>query len=274
LAKKATGKVDGFVIEHWTAGGHNAPPRGPLRLSQDGEPVYSDRDVVDLSKFIELGLPFWLAGSSATPEKLNEALNFGAAGIQVGTAFAFSDESGLDSKIKDSVRQDIVNGAAPTVFTDPLASPSGFPFKVVRKEGSLSEESVYQARPRKCDLGYLRSAYKTETGGIGLRCPAEPVDAYLKKGGKVEETKGRKCLCNGLFAVVGMPQYQENGYQEAAIMTAGDDVTHLGRLFTAGKSSYSAADVIVYLKSMLGLRAAAIPPVEAAYGSPVVTGSV
>jgi nitronate monooxygenase len=30
LARKATGRVDGFVIEGWTAGGHNAPPRGAL----------------------------------------------------------------------------------------------------------------------------------------------------------------------------------------------------------------------------------------------------
>lgn len=257
LAKKATGRVDGFVIEHWTAGGHNAPPRGPLRLSDGGEPVYSERDVVDLSKFSEMGLPFWLAGSAATPDKLIEALNFGATGIQVGTAFAFSDESGLDPKIKESVRKDIVSGRAPKVFTDPLASPSGFPFKVVLRSGSLSDESVYEARPRKCDLGYLRSAYKTEGGGVGLRCPAEPVDAYLKKGGNLEDTKGRKCLCNGLFAAIGMPQNQENGYQEAAIMTAGDDVTHLARLFAAGASSYRAGDVITYLRSKLHIRAGA-----------------
>jgi len=33
LIKRATGKIDGFVIEAPTAGGHNAPPRGPLRKS-------------------------------------------------------------------------------------------------------------------------------------------------------------------------------------------------------------------------------------------------
>ncbi len=255
LAKKATGKVNGFIIEHWTAGGHNAPPRGPLRLSEAGEPVYSDRDVVDLGKFTELGLPFWLAGSAGTPDKLVEALKYGATGIQVGTAFAFCDESGLDPKIKDAVRADIVNQKAPKVFTDPLASPSGFPFKVVLRDGSLSDESVYLERPRKCDLGYLRTAYRTETGGVGLRCPAEPVDAYLKKGGNVDETKGRKCLCNGLFSVIGMPQYQENGYQEAAIMTAGDDVSQLARMFRPGTQKYAAEDVISYLRSKLNQKA-------------------
>ena len=100
LAKKATGKVDGFVIEHWTAGGHNAPPRGALQLSAQGEPIYSERDEVDFEKFRTLGSPFWLAGSCATPTKLNDALALGAEGIQVGTAFAFCDESGLSPRLK------------------------------------------------------------------------------------------------------------------------------------------------------------------------------
>ena len=40
LAKKASGRVDGFVVEGDTAGGHNAPPRGPMQLSAGGEPIY------------------------------------------------------------------------------------------------------------------------------------------------------------------------------------------------------------------------------------------
>ena len=31
-------QVDGFVVENYTAGGHNAPPRGRLVLSDTGEP--------------------------------------------------------------------------------------------------------------------------------------------------------------------------------------------------------------------------------------------
>ncbi|MEI2724246.1 MAG: hypothetical protein V9H26_12120 [Verrucomicrobiota bacterium] len=36
LARKSNGKVDGFVVEGETAGGHNAPPRGALQLSTRG----------------------------------------------------------------------------------------------------------------------------------------------------------------------------------------------------------------------------------------------
>src|SRR5690606_4725489 len=70
LARKASGRVDGFVIEGPSAGGHNAPPRGPLQLSAQGEPVYGPRDVPDLEQIRSLGRPFWLAGSWGRPGKL------------------------------------------------------------------------------------------------------------------------------------------------------------------------------------------------------------
>jgi nitronate monooxygenase len=84
LARKASGEVNGFVIEGPTAGGHNAPPRGAMQLSVEGEPIYGERDVPDLEAIKALGLPFWLAGSCAEPEKLDEALALGATGVQIG----------------------------------------------------------------------------------------------------------------------------------------------------------------------------------------------
>jgi nitronate monooxygenase len=39
LQKRANGEVNGFIIEMPTAGGHNAPPRGELRLNEEGEPI-------------------------------------------------------------------------------------------------------------------------------------------------------------------------------------------------------------------------------------------
>ena len=89
MVKKANGRVDGFVIEGPRAGGHNAPPRGKMTLNENGEPVYGERDQVDLQKIRDLGLPFWLAGEFGSPKKVEEALAAGAAGVQVGTASAF-----------------------------------------------------------------------------------------------------------------------------------------------------------------------------------------
>jgi NAD(P)H-dependent flavin oxidoreductase YrpB (nitropropane dioxygenase family) len=243
LARKASGYVDGFVIEGDTAGGHNAPPRGPLQLNAIGEPVYGPRDVVDLEKIRELGRPFWLAGSYGRPGRLAEALRLGASGIQVGTAFAFCDESGLRPELKQQALQMSRAGTA-HIFTDPIASPTGFPFKVVRMPGTLSEAEHYAARTRICDLGYLRHLYRKPDGTPGYRCPAEPVDDYVKKGGTVADAQGRKCLCNGLVANIGLNQVRSNSEEELALMTAGDDVAQVARFLKPGCDTYTAADVV------------------------------
>ncbi|MEO7998041.1 MAG: nitronate monooxygenase, partial [Gemmatimonadaceae bacterium] len=122
LARKSSGRVDGFVIEGPTAGGHNAPARGTPTFNELGEPVYGDRDVVDLEKIRELGLPFWIAGGAGTPDELVRARAEGAAGIQVGTLFAFCNESGFTADIKKSVLDCAADGSL-TVVTDPRASP-------------------------------------------------------------------------------------------------------------------------------------------------------
>lgn len=243
LARKANGRVDGFIVEGPTAGGHNAPPRGASELNARGEPVYGERDVVDLAVMRELGLPFWLAGGTGSPEKLEQARTEGAAGIQVGTLFAFSNESGLDPELKRQVLARVKAGDV-DVVTDALASPTGFPFKVVDVEGTNSKRELFEQRKRVCDLGYLRNAYKRSDGRIGYRCAAEPVAAYVEKGGAVEDTIGRKCLCNGLMANVSHAQVREDG-PERALLTSGDDLARLREFAHAGE--YSADDVIDYL---------------------------
>ncbi len=49
--------------------------------------------------------------------------------MQVGTSFAFSKESGLAADVKQFVLRKVLDGDL-SVFTDPVASPTGFPFKV------------------------------------------------------------------------------------------------------------------------------------------------
>jgi nitronate monooxygenase len=246
LARKIETPVDGFIIEAPTAGGHNAPPRGKLQLTDEGEPVYGERDVPNLEAIRELGLPFWLAGGYAEPEQVRRALEMGATGVQVGTAFAYCEESGFDTDVKRRVLE-LSRQQQAQVFTDPVASPSGFPFKVVEMQESLSDSEVYQDRTRVCDLGYLRTAYRRDDGSQGWRCPAEPVDDYVRKGGEVEGTEGRKCLCNALMANVGLGQIRGPGDSEGMLITSGDDVADVARFLDPGADSYRAADVIHYL---------------------------
>lgn len=243
-------RPDALVIEMPTAGGHNAPPRSRHQLDDRGQPVYGPRDEVDLVAVAKLDIPFWLAGEYGTPEGLAAALAAGAQGVQVGTAFAFCDESGITEQLRGAVRADAIEGQV-EIRTDPRASPSGFPFKVVSAQGSVSEPEVYANRRRVCDLGYLRTPFVGEDGEIGYRCAAEPVDAYVRKGGTVEETEGRKCLCNGLTATVGLGQVRRGG-TEPALVTGGETLRRLGEAPYAAQDSHTARDVIDHLLSGLG----------------------
>lgn len=240
----ATVDVDGFVMEGPSAGGHNAPARGKA-LAEDGQPIYGDRDRPDLTKLKEIGKPFWLAGSYASPGRLEEAKALGAAGVQVGSAFALCNESGLREDIKRDLRQRSAAGTA-EIKTSATASPSGFPFQVVQLTGSLSEQCVYESRERVCNIGHLVEAYQKgerEGGGIGFRCSGEPVDAFVRKGGSKAETQGKVCLCNGLGAAAGHGHSTKSGV-EPAIVTLGKDLTFHNLLATDPGGTYSAEEVI------------------------------
>ena len=154
-------------------------------------------------------------------------------------------ESGLDDDLK---RQLLRESAERTlvVRNDVRASPTGFPFKMVSLPGTVADDQVYADRPRLCDLGYLRTPFRRDDGTVGHRCPAEPVDGYVRKGGMVEDTVGSRCLCNGLVATVGLGQRRADGYLEPPLVTLGQDVAFLPHLIRQS-DHYTAADVIRYL---------------------------
>ena len=244
IKKLPAESIFGFVIEEWTAGGHNAPPRGQFKLNEKGEPIYGPRDEVDYTKIKELGLPFWIGGSKASPEKLAWALSQGATGIQAGTAFALCEESGMDPFWRSCVRALGFQGSL-EVRTDSKASPTGFPFKVGGLPETLFDPEVYESRERKCPHGTLVVLYRKPDGSIGYRCPSEPIKTYLAKGGKLEDTLGRRCICSGLMATAGL-----NLGNEPPIITLGDDVRRLmPLLLDKADGTYSAADVFKYLSS-------------------------
>jgi NAD(P)H-dependent flavin oxidoreductase YrpB (nitropropane dioxygenase family) len=211
--------------------------------------VYDQRDVVDIPTIVALGLPVWLAGSYGSPEGLREARSVGAAGVQMGTAFALCHESGLDAALKTRVLSQVAAGDV-SVRADWRVSPTGFPFRVLELDGTLSDPDVDSERRRVCDLGALRSPYRTAEGTIDYRCPAEPVDHYVRrKGGREANTEGRTCLCNALLASAGLPQSRPHGYVEPALVTAGSDFTSVELLMAAATDGrrYSADDVIRFV---------------------------
>jgi NAD(P)H-dependent flavin oxidoreductase YrpB (nitropropane dioxygenase family) len=243
-------RPDGFIVERPPAGGHSAPPRGKMQLDEHGAPIYGARDEADLGKMAAIGLPFWMAGAYGTAERVASAVAAGAVGVQVGTVFALSSDSGLTDEGRGLILERLRSGEL-VVRNDPRASPTGFPFKVVSVDGTVSQESVYDARPRLCDLSYLRQAYEREDGTVGYRCAAEPVHMFLKKGGTVEDTVGRKCLCNGLVATIGMAQHRKDGYVEDRIMTLGEDLDGARELLARHPQGWTAVQALAYLQEGL-----------------------
>lgn len=232
-------RPDAFIYEAPNAGGHSAPPRGKFLISDSGEPVYGPKDLPNWEVMMNQGLPVWIAGGMGSPEGLAAALDLGAQGVQVGTAFALSEESGLTPALRAQMLDKIANGTA-TVRNDLLASPTGFPFKVAQRGDA--------DRPRLCDLGYLRTPFMRDNGKVGYRCAAEPIDEYIEKGGNEADTAGRACLCNGLLATTGLGQTRKDGYVEPPMLTLGQDLSSCEALLAMYPQGWRAADVISWMQ--------------------------
>jgi len=250
LARDEETRPDGFIIEHNSAGGHNAPPRGKWEFDANGEPIYGPKDIADIEKMKKLGLPFWLAGTYGSPERVKSALNQGAAGVQVGTLFAISNHSGFSGKTRKQLLDKLKSNSL-EIKTDVKASPTSFPIKIAKLEGHTSTTEGFAARPKLCDLGYLREPAISETGRTIYRCPSEPDDQFIKKGGAVEDIDGRKCLCNGLMANIGLPQARKDGYVEAPIVTLGSDIEGAKVLLKSHPDGYGADEAVNWLLSLV-----------------------
>lgn len=194
----------------------------------------------------QLGVPFWLAGGYAHPERVREALREGACGVQVGTAFALCEESGLDPVLRRRTRALAAAGRL-VVRTDPVASPTGYPFKVAQVPRTVADPEVLATRQRRCGLGYLATPYRKTGGAVGYRCPAEPVADYVAKGGEARDSVGRSCLCNGLTAAVGLAQRRPPRGAEPPLLTLGDDARAILAALSPDGRPYHAEDVVRYL---------------------------
>jgi nitronate monooxygenase len=246
MATRASGKVDGIVVENQTAGGHNAPPRGVLELDGAGEPIYGPKDSVDYAKMVGLGIPFWLGGSYSLPESLSASRTEGAAGIQVGTLFAFCRESGILPELKKRFLDAVAAGKA-LVFTHPDASPTGYPFKIGLLKNTLSELTEFLGRKRICNMGLLREPYQGADGTIGYRCPAEPESVFAAKGGNTVRSPNARCLCNALLANIGLGMAYAGGRLEKPLLTVGKHLDSLRQLIQKVGTDYSAIDVLRFL---------------------------
>ncbi len=253
LAQSQTEAPDGFIIEHHTAGGHNAGPQGPLKKDDKGQPIYGPEDEPDLQAIRQVGRPFWLAGGYGNREKLRQALALGATGVQVGSVFALAEESGMKSTYRSAILDQLNKEPddSKLVLTT-LFSPTGFPFKVVQLDDTLADEAVYSARRRVCDIGLLQQRGLSKPAEDGTRrlfqrCPAAPLDDFISKRGLPLNAGDRRCLCNGLLSCAGLGQAgNQNGerMEEPAIVTLGNHLDGIRRLSRNGQTPYWVRDVV------------------------------
>ena len=239
-------RPDGFVVEGVSAGGHNAPPRGNTPIGSNGQSQFTIKDDADLEKIRAIGLPFWLAGGYATPEKLTYAISKGAVGVQVGSIFALSHESGITKELRRQVLTQLADKNL-KVITDPLGSPTSFPFKYAELAETISDHVEFESRVKLCDLGYLRTVVERPNNRIVYRCSGEPGKTFAFKGGADSVTVGKKCLCNALMANIGMAQVRATGYQEAALVTLGSDLTGEEALLAMYPDGWSTVQAMEYL---------------------------
>lgn len=192
-------------------------------------------------------IPFFLSGSYGSPEKLQTALSLGASGIQVASLFLCCDESALHAFLKTQLLQTILKNQI-EFFEDPWASPISIPLQWIALENTLSDPQLYFERSRICDLPYFQIPYSTPEERLQWRCPSEPLEPYLKKGGSIHDTHHRQCLCNAFLANLGLGQIR-NGKIEKPLITAGPTLTHLAHFLKSGSLSYTAQTVLDYLLS-------------------------
>jgi len=256
LVESSSQPPDGYIIEHHTAGGHNANPLGPMLKDQLGQPIYTSKDEADLAEIRALNIPFWLAGGYGSRPKMQEALAAGANGIQVGTVFALTEESGMKAEYRSAILAALKNGTNNTdMVRTTIFSPTGFSFKVVQLQDTLSSDDVYTSRKRICDIGMLqqRGFSKPDKNGdrvLFQRCPSGPIEPFVKNRGLQRNTDERRCICNGLLACVGLGQVKEiqgKLVEEPAIVTLGQHLDGVCRLSRHGQTPYHVQDVVADL---------------------------
>ena len=207
--------------------------------TRPGQPVYGPRDEADTDQ-VRRPRPAVLArrAPSARPSKLREAESLGARGIQVGTLFAMSRDSGLPSRPAATLRNALRDGTLQT-RTDALASPTGFPFKVAhRRRHALGPVAARGPRPPVCDLGHLRTAFRREDGELDYRCPSEPVRDVRAQGRRRRATSAAASACATRWSRASACRRSARTASELPLVTLGDDLDGARVLLAARPLGY------------------------------------
>lgn len=197
-----TGRLpDAVVVEGPLAGGHIA-----WRKPEEAEDPANRLENL-LKEVFEVaakwgGMPVIAAGGVYTKEDIQAYLDMGCAGVQMGTRFLATRESGAGDEYKKMLveckEEDIELANRP-------GSPCGMLFRVI-KQSPFYQEALRRDRAPKCDKGYLLNKG---------HCPSK------------YENEKTFCICNGLLAAINL-----NNPQEKNLYTVGHKAFMVDRIRT------------------------------------------
>lgn len=198
---KAGRRPDAVILEGPMAGGH----LGWKTAAEITDPANRLEallpDVLESARALG-GIPVIVAGGIYTHEDILRALAIGASGVQIGTRFLATVESGADPAYKRAVVECTADDIV--VATDP-GSPCGLPFRTL-STAPMYAATLSKSRAARCDKHYLL---------MEGRCPAKELpERYF-------------CICNGLLSSTGLTDTEE-----PPLYTVGANAHRIEKLLT------------------------------------------
>jgi len=185
--EKAGRLPDAFVVEGPLAGGHIGWRDVETAMDPQNTLENLVKEVLEVCAKFQPGIPVMAAGGIYSHQDILDFIDLGCAGVQMGTRFLATHESGANENYKNLLvncsDSDIELAAKP-------GSPCGMLFRVL-KASPFYQEALSLARKPKCDKGYLLNKGK---------CSAK------------ENNETSFCICNGLSASVGIAPEEKELY--------------------------------------------------------------
>ena len=178
---------DALIVEGPLAGGHIAW-RDLLQATDPANKLENLlEEVLNVCKTWNLNIPVIAAGGVYTHEDILHFLELGCSGVQMGTRFLATHESGANDEYKkiliDCKEDDIELANKP-------GSPCGMLFRVL-KQSPFYQEALSFSRSPRCDKSYLLNKGN---------CPAK------------NENDKSFCICNGLLASIQLAPREKELY--------------------------------------------------------------
>lgn len=192
---------DALVVEGPLAGGHIAWRDVDEAMSPANRLENLLQEVFEVTKKWNHPIPVIAAGGVYTQADIQRYIDMGCAGVQMGTRFLATEESGANADYKkmlvECTEDDIELASKP-------GSPCGMLFRVLKKS-PFYQQALTRERAPKCDKGYL-----------------------LNKGNCPSKYENEKtfCICNGLLASINMNPTEKELY------TVGSSAPRIDRIMT------------------------------------------